>query len=141
MTLRLTMQRWEGAASLPVMKIQPVSMMDTVNSFKKLSNGTSFGNDKIDSFSMKLATESLIGQINFLTNLSISEGKFANKWRIARVIPLYKGGRKSQYEPDSYRPISLLPVAGKLVEMSVHSQILKHMESNGLWCENNHAYR
>ena len=73
--------------------------------------------------------------------MSITSRKFSNKWKISRVIPLYKGGRKSQLDPSSYRPISLLPVAVKLVEMEVHRQIMNFMDGNRLWNSNNHVYR
>ena len=139
--LRSALLRWENTTTLPALEIRSVSLLETVNSIKKLSNGTSFGHNCLDALSIKIAAESLCCPINFLTNLSISTRKFANKWRIARVIPLYKGGSKDKLSPESYWPISLLPVTGKLVEMAVHTQIMNHMEQNRLWNHNNHAYR
>ena len=123
------------------MTLQPVTMSETVKSIRKLSNGTLYGHDGLDALSVKLAADSLTGPINFLTNMSIKTGNFPNKWQIAKILPLYKGGGKDRLKPEAYRPISLLPVTAKLVEMAVHDQIAKHMESNHLWNRNNHAYR
>ena len=138
--LRSALQRWDNTATLPTLTLQPVTLMDTVNCLKKLSNGTPFRHNLLDATSIKIAADSLVNPINFLTNLSITTKKFANKWRITKVIPLYKGGGKDRHIPDSYRPISLLPVMAKLVEMVVHGQINRHMEENALWNQNNHAY-
>ena len=44
------------------------------------------------------------------------------------VIPLHKGKGLLQHEPNSYRPITLLPVISKLVERSVQEQIVRFME-------------
>ena len=140
-TLKIAFSRWKKTGEIPAMKLQPISLSQTAGCLKKLGNGMSFGNDTIDSLSVKLAAESLIAPLNFLTNLSLKERKFGNKWKVARVIPLYKGGGESQLEPDSFRPISLLPVTGKLVEMAVHSQIMEFIAKNSLWNRNNHAYR
>ena len=57
------------------MSLQPVTISDTVKCLKKLSNGTSYGNDKLDALSIKIAAENLIAPINFLTNLSIEKKK------------------------------------------------------------------
>ena len=90
--LNTAFARWKKADVLPSLKIQPVSLNTTVGCLKKLSNGTSFGTDKIDALSVKVAAESLVAPLNYLTNLSISQGKFCTKWKTARIIPLHKGG-------------------------------------------------
>ena len=56
-----------------------------------------------------------------ITNLSISQGCVPRDWKIARVIPIFKGGKTS--EMDNYRPISILSTASKVMENAVHSQL------------------
>ena len=90
--MKIVFSRWNKTAELPTMTLQPVPLSNTIGCLKKLGNGTSFGTDEIDSMSVKVAAESLVTPINFLTNLSITKGKFCSKWKIARVIPLHKGG-------------------------------------------------
>ena len=74
-------------------------------------------------------------------NLSLTQKKFANKWKIANVIPLYKGKGLVRTSPASYRPISLLPVTAKIVEKAVQFQLLEFMEKTSQFNYNNHAYR
>ena len=47
-------------------------------------------------------------------NLSLKLGKFPTLLKTAKVIPVYKAG--SRMELGNYRPISLLPIFGKILE-------------------------
>ena len=49
-----------------------------------------------------------------LINACFQEGIFPDSLKIASVIPLHKEGEKS--EPNNFRPISLLPTLGKILE-------------------------
>ena len=53
----------------------------------------------------------LIPQLVYMFNLSFTTGIFPDSWKCATVIPLYKGGVKT--EVSNYRPVSLLPLPGK----------------------------
>ena len=63
----------------------------------------------------------LLVQLVYLFNLSLSTKTFPPKWKQATVVPLFKGGDKS--EVGNYRPISLLPLPGKLLERIVHNRL------------------
>ena len=55
--------------------------------------------------------------ISRLLNLSLHQGIFPEKWKQADIIPIFKGGDPS--DVNNYRPISLLPLPGKLLEKIV----------------------
>ena len=63
-------------------------------------------------------------------NKSLNEGIFPNLMKLAKIIPLHKGGLKDV--PDNYRPISLLPVLSKVLERVVYNALVTHFESNGV---------
>ena len=73
--------------------------------------------------------------------MSITSGVFANKWKISRIIPLWKGKGKDKLLAESYRPVQLLPSISKLVEKTVQEQLYEHMEREKLWNPNHHSYR
>ena len=54
------------------------------------------------------ATKTIVIPIlTHLINLSLEEGTFPERLKLARVLPLHKG--KSKNEPSNYRLISILP--------------------------------
>ena len=59
---------------------------------------------------------------------SIVGGKFPDKMKIAKVIPLFKGGNKSIV--SNYRPISLLSGFSKMLEKIVSNQLIHYLEDN-----------
>ena len=57
-----------------------------------------------------------------LFNRSLEEGVFPDLMKLAKIIPLHKGGEKN--ECDNYRPTSLLPVISKVLEKLVYRKLL-----------------
>ena len=51
-------------------------------------------------------------------------------WKIARVTPLLKAGNRS--DMGNYRPISVLPIMGKVLERVVHDQLYSFLEDHNL---------
>ena len=52
------------------------------------------------------------------------------EWKSARVIPLFKKGEVNNM--DKYRPISIFPIASKLLERAVHTQLVKYLREHNL---------
>ena len=70
-------------------------------------------------------------QLCHMYNLSFTTGIFPDVWKIANVIPLRKGGGDPT-DVNNLRPVSLLPLPGKLAERLIHSHISKFVEEHGL---------
>ena len=81
----------------------------------------------------------LIPQLVYLFNLSFGSGIFPHKWKRATVIPLFKGGDRSQV--GNYRPILLLPIPGKLIEKIAHSHMTAFLEENSILSERQSGFR
>ena len=120
---------------------KPVTRLDTLKLIKDLGNSTSAVNDSIDNMILKHGAETLSGPITHMINTSIAEAKFATKWKIGKILPLHKGKGLDFQNPESFRPISLLPTLGKMMERAVQSQILEFMNKTGQMNENIHSYR
>ena len=71
----------------------------------------------------------LVPQLVFMFNFSFSKGVFPNAWKQATIIPLFKGVER---EVSNYRPVSLLPLPGKLLEKIAHAQLSGFLEENGM---------
>ena len=59
------------------------------------------------------------------------KGDLPTTWKTAILAPLLKKGKNGQ-KPESYRPISLLPVGGKILEGILLPRITRYMEDRGL---------
>ena len=66
------------------------------------------------SWTLKECKEQLAEPIWEIVNSSLEEGKVLKEWKRANIIPIFKGGSKT--EPLKYRPVSVTGVVGKLCE-------------------------
>ena len=140
--LKRALERWgRRSEQIEEFVIQPVGRPVIRDLLSKMGVSKSFGHDGLDGQSMRLITDHIVTPLHHITNLSISTGVFANKWKVGRVIPLWKGKGKDKFDPDSYRQITLLPVISKLVEKVVQQQLGNFMETQRLWNPNLHGYR
>jgi Notch-like protein len=65
---------------------------------------------------------SFTGTIATLVNNSFMQGCFPEALKTARVVPIHKGGTKS--DVANYRPISLLSTFSKIYEKLMHTRLI-----------------
>ena len=99
----------------------------------------SSGLENISSMVIKECFKILNPQITHMYNLSIEYTMFPNAWKKALVIPIPKTGNLKQVK--NYRPISLLPLPGKILEKLVHAQLSNYLEDGGLLNNMQHGFR
>ena len=68
---------------------------------------------------------------SLIFNSFMSVGKIPREWAHAIVTPVYKSGSASSV--SNYRPISLTPVACKIMERVIASQMLSYIVSSFSW--------
>jgi hypothetical protein len=68
--------------------------------------------------------------LTYIVNCSISTGKYPSRWKIAKLRAVLKKGDESLMK--NYRPVSLLAVAGMVLEKVVALQIEEYFEKNKL---------
>ena len=73
-------------------------------------------------------------QLVNIFNCSLRSSIFPEVWKRAKVVPLFKGGTSD--EVGNYRPVSLLPLPGKLLEKIEHKHITKFWEDNNFLSTN-----
>ena len=106
---------------------------------KEIDCSKSSGIDNISSKVLKDAFECTVEQLTFIFNLSILHSCFPMKWKHATIIPLKKDGNK--FEVGNLRPISLLPLPGKLLEKVIHAQTIKYLDDNNLLSKAQNGFR
>ena len=88
---------------------------------KEINPLKSSGLDEISSKICKDAFLVLSEQLVHMFNTSLLTAIFPDAWKIAKVVPLFKGGDREKV--GNYRPVSLLPLPGKLLERIVHCRV------------------
>ena len=106
---------------------------------KEIKTIKSSGIEDVASKIFKDAFVVLIPQLVYLFNLSFSTGIFPNSWKQATIIPLYKGGDKT--DVSNYRPVSLLPLPGKIIEKIAHAKMSSFLERNEVILDNQGGFR
>ena len=105
-----------------------------------LKNSKSSGLDNLDTYILKLIKSTIVPSVCHIVNLSLTTHRFPTKWKIAKVVPLYKG-KGSKMDPKSYRPVAILPILSKVLERAMFQQVVYFMDSNNFFNPNHHAYR
>ena len=99
----------------------------------------SSGMAKLSSKICKDAFLALSTQLTHLFNCSLRVSVFPNKWKVPTVVPLHKGGDRE--EVNNYRPVSLLPLPGKILENIVHKGITGFLDDNDVLCHSQGGFR
>ena len=118
------------------------SQIEIHNVYSILNNlkaNKSTGLDKIPAKILKLSAEIIAPSLTYIFNLSLESGIYINKWKRARVTPIYKSEDKTKCE--SYRPISILPVISKVFEKEVFRQLYGYLTDNDLLSKHQSGFR
>lgn len=98
---------------------------------KRLRSGKAPGEDDIQSILLNNLPRKVIAQMYYIYNSCLRLQYFPKSWKNALVIPLKKPNKPNS-DPKSYRPISLLPIMGKLLERIILKRLSEHIEGNNI---------
>ena len=133
------------ANELPHSDIDPISYLNPVNSsfsleqlnvetviesLKAVNSNKATGPDNIPGRVLKIAAEFLSPSLTAIFNRSLSMGIYPDDWKMARVLPIFKSGEKSDL--GNYRPISIISAIAKVFGRLVYDQFYTYLTSNQL---------
>ena len=79
---------------------------------------------------LKERAEELAPIFTLLFQATLRQGKIPQQWKSAHVSPIFK--KADKHKPENYRPISLTSIVCKIMEHIIHSQIIHHLDNNGI---------
>ena len=97
------------------------------------------GFDGISAKMLRLADNSITLPLSIIYKNCLSKGVFPNKWKKANVIPVYKKNEKNL--TTNYRPISLLPLCGKIFEKIIYDSLYTYINENKFISDDQSGYR
>ena len=107
-------------------------IVTTSNEIEKLCRDIQiYKSSSVPHLSTKLLKDAfciLTHQLTFILNKIFTTAMIPNSWKSAKVTPLYKGGDRTNV--SNYRPISVLPLPGKIMEKIIHDRLSSFLERN-----------
>ena len=119
---------------LPLIDLQTVYKI-TSNIKEYKSSGMSSISSKI----WKVFANSYNDLFVHLYNLICTQAHYPDEWKIATVVPLPKTPNANK--PGDLRPISLLPLPGKILEHHIHDSLQVHLDNNNLISKFQNGFR
>ena len=80
---------------------------------------------------IKICSQSLTLPLKIIFEHSLKKGKFPEIMKKANVVPAHK--REDKMLVKNYRPISLLPIFGKMFERVTYNSLFNYFQSNRLF--------
>ena len=92
-----------------------------------LNPNKAHGWDEISARMIKLSDSALVLPFRIIFTNCLKCGLFPEVWKYANVVPFNKKNEKNMKE--NYRPISLLPIFGKILEKLIYDSLYSHLVS------------
>ena len=106
-------------------KFSKVSEKDVQTILTNMDPTKASGIDDIGGRFIKDGAKIIALPIAQLCNISIDKSSFPRLCKIAKLVPIFKKGSKT--ETKNYRPISLLPLISKIMEKVIHDQTQSYL--------------
>ena len=110
-----------------------------LNLIRSLDVHKSHGFDNISIRMLKICDYSIVKPLILIFNNSLNQGIFPKPWKQANVTPIHKKGDKT--DVSNYRPISVLPICGKIFERIIYNSLYKYFEKNNIFNANQSGFR
>ena len=88
---------------------------------------------------LQLCASEIAIPLTMIFTKCVGTGIFPNAWKYANVQPIHK--KQNRQIISNYRPISLLPICGKILEKIIFDQVYSFLNSNNLISSNQSGFR
>ena len=115
------------------------TMDDITNHINKLNINEAHGHDGISSRILKLCGDSISKPLYIIFKNCVTKGYFPKNWKKANVVPIFK--KKEKKLIQNYRPVSLLPICGKIFEKIIFDKLYPYIFNNHFIDDRQSGYR
>ena len=111
---------------------------DILKIIRSLNINKAHGHDDISIRMIKICDKAILEPLSIIYKNCIDTGIFPDSWKKSNIVPVHKKGDKQLLE--NYRPVSLLPILGKVFEKILYNNIYEYLQENKLLCENQSGF-
>ena len=121
------------------LSLMTFSTDDIAKMIQNLDHNKAHGHDQVSIRMLKLCSNSICKPLKIIFNRCLETSTFPNDWKKGNVVPVFKKGDKQILK--NYRPISLLPVCGKIFEKLIFNEMFKFFIENDLISPNQSGFK
>ena len=104
-----------------------------------LDTNKAYGHYKTSIRMINICGDSICRTLNIIFKTCLRMGKFPLETKIANIVPIHKKGDKQTV--INYRPVSLLPICGKILERLLYNKMLRFFLENYLTSSKQSGFR
>ena len=112
---------------------------DILHHLRKLNENKAHGHDELAVRFLKICDNAITKPLYLIFKNCLAKGYFPSTWKMANVLPIHKKNEKNLI--TNYRPISLLPICGKIFEKVIFDNLHSYIFSNNLLSDKQSGYR
>ena len=106
---------------------------------KKLDVNKAHGHDNISIRMIKICGKSICNPLRRIFEECLCTGSYPQEWKKGNIVPIYKKGDKQLLK--NYRPVSLLPILGKILERLIFEEMYPFFITNNLIASNQSGFK
>ena len=110
-----------------------------LNIIRSLDTKKAHGCDDISISMIKICDSAIVEPLYLIFEKCLETGVYPTSWKRANIILVHK--KNSRQSKNNYRPISLLPIFGKIFEKLLFDTIYKHLCDHSLITPNQSGFR
>jgi hypothetical protein len=119
---------------------KPFSREEIISVIKKFNPKKAPGEDGLKSETILHVFRSFPSFLTEVYNKCLEEGCFPKQWKKSSIVPIIKLGKENNRDASKYRSISLLNVAGKVLDKLMIDRILHHVHSHAGFNSNQYGF-
>ena len=116
-----------------------ITINHIVDIIMKMNSNKAGGYDEISVRMLQLCPSEVASPLQIIFQKCIDTGKFPDSWKYANIQPVHK--KNNRQIKSNYRPISLLPLCGKLLEKIVFDHVYSYLNTQNLLSKNQSGFR
>ena len=106
---------------------------------ESLNPNKAHGHDNISIRMFKICGDTICKPLELIFKQALTTGVFPSEWKKGNIVPCYKKGDKQNIK--NYRPVSLLPICGKIFERLIFNEMFSFFLANNLLAPNQSGFK
>ena len=112
---------------------------DIIKIIRSLDINKAHGYDDISIRMLKICDLAIIKPLSIIFRNCINNSTFPDLWKKSNICPIHKKGDKQII--NNYRPVSLLPICGKIFERLIFNSLFEYLEKYKLLSPHQSGFR